>query len=212
MAKVWGLNKLVWHIISICLLICTFGFLVGAMNHNHWFDQKYGRTILQGALLHPKGDTDSWDYYSNNLCNEYYGPGVCDEYSNFYSGGVAYVIFDVVGTIIVVLIIGIILLDIFKVEMILKFLSLRISSFLLILVNFLHVLAFIIWAGVVQLRYDNCTFVLPLTTTHPVCGQSGSLIALWTVFYLTIFSVFYFFLTRKIITEEGKERQETLMQ
>ena len=47
----------------------------------------------------------------------------------------------------------------------------------------LHFLAFIIWAGVVQVRFSGCDSIE--FGSDKVCGEGGAAFALWNLFYFT---------------------------
>ena len=69
----------------------------------------------------------------------------------------------------------------------------------------IHLLAFIIWAGAVKLRFDSCSHAYPFDGVKTVCGDGGAAFALWNVFFFVFTSVPYFIVVRKIREEEAKE-------
>ena len=213
MIKVWGLSKWIWLLIVLALLICSFGFLVGAMDYDEWFSQRLqvsGSTIEhhKGALLHPKDKSDSYKHYSDDCHDDYIGSGWCDQLESFYSGGVAYVFFDTIASILVVIISIMVVLDLLKVKILRKIINLYVSSILLFVVTFLHFLSYVVWAGTVNLRFDNCSFNIPFHIRHEVCGEGGAAFGLFIIFFLVIFAVFYFILVRTICIEEESENEQ----
>ena len=115
MEKIYGLSKFIWSLIFLTIQVIDFGFLVGAMGYDYWFFQKWkvGTSIgkFKGNLLGPYSDlticSDSDSYHHcYNECDSY-----CERYEKWYSGGVAYVFFDSIGSIITVLISVILVLD-----------------------------------------------------------------------------------------------------
>ena len=75
-------------------------------------------------------------------------------------------------------------------------------------VNCLHFLAFVIWAGTVKLQFDNCTHDVPYTGTKSVCGMGGSVISLWNAFFLFFCSIGFCCVARKLRQEENNENNQ----
>jgi hypothetical protein len=211
MVQACGLSKRVWLGIFFCLHICSFGFLVGAMNYGTWMSQTiYSDGEFKGGLLSPKDTSDDYKTLKDRYCGDSGLEALCDEYGNFYSAGVAYVFFDVIGSILVAFIVVIVVLEFLEVKSVTRFLSLKLSMILSLVITFLHFLAFVIWAGVVKLKYNDCDLNTGDTDAQSVCGEGGSALAIWTIFYLIFFSIFYFVVCKKIIIEEKTERGEPL--
>ena len=65
----------------------------------------------------------------------------------------------------------------------------------------LHFLAFIIWAGVVQVRFSGCDSIE--FGSDKVCGEGGAAFALWNLFYFTLGSPVYFLIAKRLKNEEN---------
>ena len=183
------------------------------MNYSYWFEQKWSIKghiyVFKGALLGPSSNyeddcstTDTYETCSDNCQTD------CGYLDNWYSSGVAYVFFDVIATLIVVLISIILALDLLKFPYLKRVINVYTTGILMIVVALIHLLTFIIWAGAVHLQFDNCTHHFPYSGVKTICGKGGAAFALWNVFYLIIVSVGYFFIARKIKIEEEKENEQ----
>ena len=187
--KVFGLSKLVWSIIFFIVQIFNFAFLVGAMNYDYWFSQElnyyiegfyYDSYHLQGKLIKPNSNI-AQDCTTDNTYQECY-----DNYSEFgfdalekwYSAGVAYIFFDTLGAILVVIAAVFIALDAFKFKPLKKIINLFNTAILMFVVAGLHFFAFVIWAGVVKLTFSDCTHNFPYSGAKSVCGEGGAAFAL----------------------------------
>ena len=200
---IFQLPKRNWEIITLILCICSFGFLVGALNHEHWFTQFYQFNDLKGSLLYPKDKANNWHYYFTN-CNELFtGKGYCQQLEAFYFAGFFYALLDTIGSIFMVIISIIILANMFEINSITRILSIKTSRKLLYLVTILHCCAFIIWASIVGLKADDCKFSLPINIQHEVCAEDGANLAIWNMAFLIGFSIFYCFLSKKFERFKG---------
>jgi hypothetical protein len=226
MVKVCGLKRKAWLAIFFCLHLCCVGFLVGSISSSNWFSQNLvidtdtGQLIMKykGALLHLKGNSTSYkDLYDDCMSLEDPYPGIkmnsafCDQFNTFYNAGVAFISFDIIATILVLVITTTIIFEYLHIRLITKFLSLWLSSILLPFATFFHFLAFVVWAGVVKLKYSDCDFYYNTDTSDKnVCGEKGSSLALGGFFYMLFYSVFYYFVVRKIYKGEKVYYSEPL--
>ena len=180
--KVLGLPKLAWSVILLIIQVLNFAFLVGAMDYSYWFEQKWSvgkdshtTYTFKGSLLGPvnslNSDCDDTDTFQDcfNNCS-----GDCDFYNNWYGAGVAYVFFDVIGSILVVVMAAILVLDLIKVKFFRKIINVFTTALIMFVVAGLHFLAFVIWAGAMKLQYTNCTHSFPYSGNKSVCGGGGS--------------------------------------
>ena len=191
---------------------------MGAMDYKIWFHQKwyypypdsypYANKFsyrFKGSLLNSKrniGICDSGESFSDcyNECNNN-----CERYKIWYAAGVAYVTLDTIGSI-VTFIIGIVLvLDLIKFRYLKKFLNIYTTGFLMVLVAFFHMLAFIVWASVVKLKFDNCSHNYDYSDGENVCGEGGASFAIFILVWLTILSPIYLFFAKRIRIEELNE-------
>ena len=212
--KVLLLPKVAWSVIFFIIQVINFAFLVGAMDYDYWFDQKwsipgYAPYTFKGGLLGPYtndlgsncDDTDTYNTCYDN-CN---GDSRCELFKNWYGAGVAYVFFDSIASIIVVVMAIILVLDLLKVKFLKKIINVFTTAILMFVITGLHFLAFVIWAGAAKLQYSDCTHSFPYTGSKSVCGEGGSAFALWNLFYLCFVSVGYFLVACMIRREEAKE-------
>jgi hypothetical protein len=203
----FGRKRKLLLLLGCILHICSFGFLVGALDHDYWFVQKYNNDYdLEGKLLRSKDPSHTWSHLHDDCESRYLGDGFCDQLKVYHSAGTAYVVFDSFASAFTMLNILFLIIHALKIQCITSRLSLMISSYVLIVISCVHLLAFIIWAGSVKLRYDNCTFELPFNIRHAVCGRGGSALAIWTIFFLFSFSGFHFLMCRKIMEQDAKEK------
>lgn len=211
--KVFGLSKIIWSAIFLAIQVLNFGCLVGAMDYDYWFKQKWtygGNTyIFKGGLLGPISslsndcdDTDSYQQCYDN-CDRY-----CKRYKNWYGAGVGYVFLDTIGSIIVVIIAVILVLDLLKVRFLRKIINVFTTAILMIIVFILHFLAFVIWAGAVDLKFESCSHNILYSGVESVCGEGGAAFALWNLFYLFFINIPYFLIALKIKKEEQNEEGE----
>ena len=214
MIKVFGLPKLVWSIIFLCVQVINFGFLVGSMDYDYWFHQTWdypdGFLIapfkFKGSLLNTNRDLgdicDSGDSYKYcyEECNSH-----CDRFETWRNAGGAYVAFDTLGSILTVIISIILVLDGIKFKYLKKFMNVYTTGFLMIVVTFFHFLAFVIWAGTVKLKFDHCSHQIDYSDTKSVCGEGGASFAIFIFIWLFLSTPVYLFLARKVRMEELNE-------
>ena len=140
--KVFGLSKLVWSIIFFIVQIFNFAFLVGAMNYDYWFSQElnyyiegfyYDSYHLQGKLIKPNSNIaqDCTTVNTYQECYDNYSEFGFDALEKWYSAGVAYIFFDTLGAILVVIAAVFIALDAFKFKPLKKIINLFTTSILM---------------------------------------------------------------------------------
>jgi hypothetical protein len=224
MNKVLGLSKLVWTIIFLCIQIINFSFLVAAMDYDYWFKQKWkypgGSYNYRGRLLTNKKDLDFCDdgdgfkycydkcrdkcddfRYKSDDCKD-----SCDRFKRWYDAGAVYVAFDTIGSIITVLIAVMIIVSFFRIQRLKRIVNLFNTAILMIVVFVCHFLAFVIYAGLAKLKFDDCSHDFDYDGSESVCGEGGASFALFILFWLLIIVPNYFLIARKIkISDENEE-------
>lgn len=225
MDKVYGLKIVVWKCIFISIQIINFGFLVGAMDYDEWFKQKwkfYGETYnYRGRLYTNKKDLnfcddgDSFKYCYDECrddCDDLKSGksdcrDSCDRFKYWYNAGAAYLAFDIIGSIITVFIALMIILTFFRIERLRKIVNVFNTAILMIVVFVCHFLAFVIYAGVAKLKFSSCSHDIDYDGSESVCGEGGAKFALFIIFWLGLIVPIYFLVARKIKIEEESNRE-----
>ena len=214
---------LVWKIIFICIQIFDFGILVGAMDNDEWFRQKLkyyqysytyrGKLLKSGKDLNFCDVDDSFKYCYDeciDICDNYPSgqdecKDTCKRFKAWYDGGAVYVALDTIASIITVIIVVLIVLSFFKIQKLNKIANVFITAVLMIVVLFLHLLAFVIYTGIVKLEYEDCTHNSDYDGIKSVCGEAGAQLALFLLIWLLAIVPFYFYISIKIRIKENNE-------
>lgn len=221
MVKVLCLPKPIWAVLFILIQILNFSLIIATIAHDYWFHQKWevgdSSGKYKGYLVWPKTGIsgicnhsgDSFKY-CHDECEDLYddlnmNTGICDRFKYWYSAGVAYLFFSIIACVFTVLIVIVLLVDICKCGCLKKIFNIYTTGFLMIFVFILHFLAFTIWAGTVELKFDSCSHDADYKGRKSVCGEGGAAMALFLLFWFLFITPIHFIVARKLRMKELEE-------
>jgi hypothetical protein len=204
MSTVLKLSYSTWRFLFLWLQIINLAFFISVMNADEWFRQKWEYTndqtfVYRGSLLKnlktftycESQDSfilcydscrDSCENYSNESdCKE-----TCERFKYWYRGGTVFIAFETLAVMITVNIAAFIVLSFFKIQGIKKVSSLFVISLMMIAVFVCHFLAFVIYAGVVDLKYDKCSHDFDYEDKESVCAEGGPEFSLFILIWLLV--------------------------
>lgn len=200
MVKALCLPVGVWKFIFFLLQFLHFGFFIGSMVFDVWFKQRWDypgnidTETYKGKLFSSKDhiigichEDDSFKYCHDecrDFCDDLSSNkgdcrDFCDRFSYWYKAGVTYVVFDTIAAILSFIIAFMIIISFCRSPRIRKIFNLYVTAFIMIAIFICHFLGFVIWAGIVKLKFSDCTHDFDYSGSKSVCAKEGAKFALF---------------------------------
>jgi hypothetical protein len=177
-----------WTLMLVLLQLLVLAIILATLSTPHWVQQRDNYASWEGGLLvcyncPDKYDGDSYTRLADDsdICNDSNLDGACKTFEDLRDAGACYVSFTVIS--ILCLIVWLVRTCLLWTE---RRLPLMFAVIWPILTFSIHLLAFILWAGISRAKFedvDNCDKI-SLKDKEDICAGDGPGLALFNVFLM----------------------------
>lgn len=217
MVRFLGLSKPTWIIIFIVIQILPFSLIISGLASENFFSQtwtfKYSSDEkFKGKILGPNKDLricDESDSYQHcyDKCDNY-----CSRFWHWYYSGAVFVTLETSSLVILFLAQVFLVLELCKFRYLRGFVNSFTTAFMQVLVFLFHFLGVVIWAGVNEVSFGDCSHEFSYKGSKSVCAEDGFKIALACLIITGVIAPGYFLVFFKLWRKESNqyEHQEDI--
>jgi hypothetical protein len=197
-----------WTLMLVLLQLLVLAIILATLCTPHWVQQRDNQVSWEGGLLVCSNCPDEYDgdYYrtladDSDICNDSNLDGTCETFENLRDAGGCYVAFTVIS--LLCLIAWLVRTSLLWLD---RRLPLIIAVIWPVLTFSIHLLAFILWAGISEAKFedvDNCDRI-SLNDKEDICAGDGPGLALFNVFLMLGVGVVDVAMYRRMSVERPK--------